>query len=92
MSERRVGFRDGFVLGKGNETYIIPAIGNYGITVAIPQLRSVTWILKWSFFSNPVCSHGTVENEWIQGNVVGCTLIGVSSGTTLDVEVVALGV
>ena len=93
MAERILGpFQDGHVLGRGRETYLLPAPGSYGITVSIPDLKAVTWILKWSFRSTPIVSHGTVENEWVAGNVVGCTLIGVTAGTTLRVDAVAIGV
>lgn len=89
---RFIDFKEGYILGKGTATYILPSSGNYGITVRVPDLKTVTWILNWEFHSDPVCSHGTVENEWIYGNVVGCTLIGVAAGTTLRVEAVAIGV
>lgn len=88
---RFIGFREGYILGRGFDTYVLPSAGSYAVTVAIPDLKQVAWILKWGFHTNPVCSHGTVENEGITGNVVGCTLVGVAAGTTLNVEVVAVG-
>jgi len=90
MSETFIHPR-GWLMGRGTQTLIAPSSGNYGVTVIVPDLKLIAWVLEWSFHSVPIVSHGTVENEKISGNVVGCTLLGVGGGTTLTVEVKAVG-
>jgi len=73
------------------------------LNVCIPDLRKIDYILQVQFTEDPcdlVGSNGTppygvvqAKNKVITGNVVGMTLTGVaySTGTTLTVEVIAIG-
>lgn len=70
---------------------ILPVAGNYAINVSIPDLKMVEIVLQYRFITDPIVSHGTVENELIIGNTIGFTLVGVGGGTTLTTTVVAIG-
>jgi len=84
--------RDGRVVAQGSTTLILPSAGTYSVVVRIPDLRLISWVLRYRFSTNPVCDPGSPVNEKITGNVVGFTLAGVGAATTLTVDVLAVGV
>lgn len=73
------------------------------LNVRVPDLRMIEYVLQVQFTEDPLnCTAGNgtppygvvqVKNKKITGNVVGMTLTGVaySAGTTLTVEVIAIG-
>jgi len=70
------------------------AAGCEAINVRVPDLRMIEYVLNVQFHCTPVdCSHPVYEavNKKITGNVVGMTIFGDANGTTLTVEVIAIG-
>lgn len=73
------------------------------LNVCVPDLRKIEYVLQVQFTEDPInCAAGNgnppygvlqAKNKKITGNVVGMTLTGVtySTGTTLLVEVIAIG-
>ena len=66
------------------------------LNVRVPDLRAIEYILNIQFTADPLdCTYPQYEavNKKITGNVVGMTIYGAaySTGTTLTVEVVAIG-
>jgi len=82
---------DGRTIASGSSTYVLGAAGNYAVVVTLPELRTIEAVLEWRLSTDPLTDPGTPTNEVITNNVVGCTLMGVGAGTTLRVEVKALG-
>jgi hypothetical protein len=65
--------------------------GNYAIVVTINAHRLTEKMIQYNPTTSPTTDPGTPTNCVITGNVVGFTLIGVGAGTTLNAEVVAIG-
>lgn len=82
---------DGQTIASGTSVYVFPAAGNYAIVVTIAEHRRTNRVFEWNLHTNPLCDPGSPTNVRISHNVVGCTLIGVGSGTTLTVEAIAVG-
>ena len=65
------------------------------ISVRVPDLRMIEYILNVQFHctSDIACNTPIYEavNKEITGNVVGMTIFGKEGGTTLTVEVIAIG-
>lgn len=66
------------------------------LNVRVPDLRAIEYVLNVQFDADPLnCTYPQYEavNKVITGNVVGMTIYGAaySSGTTLTVEVIAVG-
>lgn len=73
---------------------VVPAAGNYPVTVTISELRTVEKVLEVRVNTSPTTDGGTRTGEKLVGvghNVVGYTLIGVGRGTTLNIETTVLG-
>jgi len=88
----RATLYDGRTIASVKTTILAPAAGNYTFTVTVPQLRLVETILEYRINTTPVTDPGSPTNESISGNVVTVAIIGVGAGTTLSIEVTALGV
>lgn len=82
---------DGQTICSGTSVYVLPQAGNYAIRVTITEHRHTVRVLEWNLHTNPLCDPGTPTNVRISANVIGCTLIGVGSGTTLTCEAIAVG-
>jgi len=89
--------RPGKVIAMGKADFYIDteqagtAIG--GLNVRVPDLRMIEYVLQIQFYSNPavyIMSHAPI-NKKISGNVVGMSIYYVTAGTTLTIEVVAIG-
>lgn len=80
------------IIAVGKTTVIAPSAGSYAITITVPDLRKVEYVLNYKFTTDPICDPGTPVNEKIVGNVVGFTIVGVGAGTTLTAEILAVGV
>jgi len=84
--------KDGRVIASGSATYTVPiGGGNQPVAVTISELRKVEYVMQYKFTTDPLVDPGTPVNEKIVDNAVGCTIAGVAAGTTLTVEVIALG-
>lgn len=63
---------------------------NTAINIRVPDLKMIEYVLQVQFITDPniVC---TAVDKSIAGNVVGMTLATPDVGTTLTVEVIAIG-
>lgn len=84
-------FQEGRLIGSGVTTVVLPEGGSYGITVRVPDLRYIEFVVHYEFLTDPATDPGTPVNRGIRGNVVGFTLVGVGKGTTLTVMVLCVG-
>jgi len=89
--------RPGKVIAMGKASFEVTAqeagaqLG--GINVRVPDLRMIEYVLQIQFYTSPfanILSHAPM-NKKISGNVVGMSIYYVTAGTTLTVEVVAIG-
>lgn len=87
-----VSLKDGRVLATNSTTSVFSEAGDYPITITVPDLKQVEYVLQYKFTTDPTVDPGTPVNERIVGNVVGVTLVGVGAGTTLTAEVVVIGI
>lgn len=72
------------------------ADGCVALNVRVPDLRAIDYVLHVQFSMSPLsCAQPVYEavNKRITGNVVGMTIFGAfnATGTTLTVEVIAVG-
>lgn len=82
---------DGQTIASSTRVYVLPQAGNYAIVLTISEHRVTNRVFEWNLHTNPTCDPGSPTNVKITNNIVGCTLIGIGSGTTLTVEVIAVG-
>ena len=89
--------RDGRVIAQGQGDYYIVDndIGQQlgGLNVRVPDLRRIDYVLNVQFYTTPltnILSHAPM-NKKISGNVVGMSLYYIVAGTTLTIEVIAVG-
>ena len=83
--------QDGKVIAKARSWQVL-ASGTSNITCAIPDLRYVETVLNVEFYSSPDTNvAGGYMDKKITGNVVGMTIYGLTAGTTLSWEIVAVG-
>ena len=79
-------------IGKNSTIVTVPlGGGDQPIVVTIGTLSIVEHTLQYNITTNPQVDHGTLGGEKITGNIVGATLYGVPTGTTLNIEVIAVG-
>jgi hypothetical protein len=83
---------DGRTIAKGSSTTVFDTGGDYAITVTINTHRVTEKVIQYNLTLDPECYPGEILNCVITGNVVGFTLYGLDEGTTLTVEVVAIGI
>jgi len=83
--------QDGKVIAK-SRTWEVLGSGNNNIVATIPDLRYIETVLNVEFYSDPDTNvEGGYMDKKITGNVVGMTIYGLTAGTTLSWEVVAVG-
>jgi len=80
------------VIVQGSTTIYPTGAGNYAVNVRFPDLKHVERVLELQFTTAPICDPGSPVNKVYSGNIVGFTLVGVATGTTLTVNAVAVGV
>ena len=82
---------DGRTVAKGVTTQAV--IWDAYVTVTVPNLNFIEEVLniQWHTEGPPV-KYVDLGNKNIVGNVVGITVSGVGDGTTLTLEVIAIGV
>jgi len=83
--------RDGRIIAKATRSMVVSA-GNVNFVIRVPDLKYIETVLNVEFYSDPdtYIESGYMDKK-ITGNVVGMTIYGVHAGTTLTVEVVAIG-
>lgn len=82
---------DGQCIALGRYCSVV-ASGDNAILVRLPDLREVETILNVEIYTDPATyADGWYSNKQITGNVVGVTIWQINAGTTLTVEVVAVG-
>jgi len=79
------------VYGSGSSTHIFGSSGDYAVTVTIAGFTNIVRVLGWNISTNPPCDPGSPINMVVTKNVVGCTLVGVGAGTTLTIQMQAVG-
>ena len=84
-------FQEGRIIASGFTTVVLPSEGSYGITVRVPDLRYIEFVIHYEFLTDPATDPGTPVNRGIHGNIVGFTLVGVGKGTTLTAMVLCVG-
>ena len=82
---------DGQVIARSRMWQVL-ASGDSNVVITVPDLRLIRAVLDVQFWSLPDTSvkEGYMDKR-IHGNVVGMTIYEVEAGTTLIVEVIALG-
>jgi hypothetical protein len=83
--------RDGRVMALGRFTGVVPQGGNVNIVVRVPDLKYVETVIQVEFYTNPDTDATWWGDKKITGNLVGLTLYGLRTGTTLTTEIVAIG-
>jgi len=83
--------KDGKVIAKATRSAVVSA-GNVNFVIRVPDLKYIDTVLNVEFYTDPdtYIESGYADKK-ISGNVVGMTIYGVHAGTTLTVEVVAVG-
>lgn len=81
---------DGRTIAKGVTTEIVYSLGY--LTVIVPNLRYIEEVLNIQWHTDPPVNYCDVGNKTVTGNVVGLTISGVAEGTTLTLEIIAIGV
>lgn len=82
---------DGQVIARSRMWQVLGS-GDSAVVVTVPDLRMIRAVLDVQFYSDPDTSvqEGYMDKK-IYGNTVGMTIYELEAGTTLIVEVVALG-
>lgn len=82
---------DGRTMAKGITT--VPVVFPQTVTVTVPHLRYIEEIINWQWKTEgPTVNYIDLGNKHIEGNVVGITVSGDGTGTTLTLEVLAIGI
>lgn len=83
--------QDGRTLAKGVTT--VAVIWDAVVEVTIPHLRYIEEIIniQWNTQGPPV-DYVDLGNKTVVGNVVGITVTGAGTGTTLTLEILAIGI
>jgi hypothetical protein len=90
---------DGRTVAKGVRTYTVPiGGGNLHAIVTVPNLTWIEEVIEVQWYAVPptAVAGGHQQKEippsGYPGNVVGMTLYDIIAGTTLTVEVIAIGI
>jgi len=85
---------DGRTIAKGVRTYTIPIGGaTLHAEITVPNLTYIEEILEVQWWTNPpIAFAGSHQQKEIEGNVVGMTIYDITSGTTITLEVIAIGI
>ena len=81
---------DGRTVAKGVTVELIGVLAY--VTVTVPNLNFIEEVLNIQWHTDPPVNYVDLGNKNISGNVVGITVSGDADGTTLTLEVIALGV
>ena len=81
---------EGRTVAKGVTVELIGALAH--VTVTIPNLNFIEEVLNIQWHTDPPINYVDLGNKDISGNVVGITVSGTADGTTLTLEVIAIGV
>ena len=81
---------DGRTVAKGVTTQ--PVIWDAYVTVTVPNLNFIEEVLNIQWHTDPPVDYVDLGNKNISGNVVGITVTGPETGTTLTLEIIAIGV
>ncbi|GAG54994.1 unnamed protein product [marine sediment metagenome] len=81
---------EGRTVAKGVTTELIGALAY--VTVTVPNLNFIEEVLNIQWHTDPPIDFCDVGNKNISGNVVGVTISGTETGTTLSLEIIAIGV
>jgi len=81
---------EGRTMAKGVTTELIYALAH--VTVTIPNLNFIEEVLNVQWHTDPPVDYVDLGNKDISGNVVGITVSGTADGTTLTLEIIAIGV
>ena len=81
---------DGRTVAKGVTVELIPVLAYVSVTV--PNLNFIEEIINIQWHTDPPVYDVDLGNKTITGNVVGITVSGPAGGTTLTLEVIAIGV
>lgn len=91
IHKRVASLYDGKLIALGRYCAVV-ASGDNAIIVRIPDLREVETVLNVEIYTDPATyADGWYSNKKYEGNWVGLTLWQINAGTTLTVEVVAVG-
>jgi hypothetical protein len=82
--------RDGRVMALGRYSEVVTS-GNHNVIVRVPDLKYVETVIQVEFYTNPDTDADWWGDKKITGNLVGLTVYGVTAGTTLTTEIVAIG-
>jgi hypothetical protein len=83
---------DGRTMAKGYTKQVVAA-GNVYMTVTIPNLVAIEEVIQFNFRYDPsTIATGPIGEMNIAGNVVGVTVYDILAGTTLTLEIIAIGV
>jgi len=83
---------DGRTVAKGVTTQLVVA-GDVYITVTVPNLNFIEEVLHIEVYTDPSCAiENGFGNKNIVENVVGITIAGLAEGTTITLEIIAIGV
>ncbi len=82
---------DGRTVAKG--VTVTPVVWMAYVTVTVPNLNFIEEVLNIQWHTEgPAVDYVDVGNKNIVGNVVGITVTGAGTGTTLTLEIIAIGV
>ena len=81
---------EGRTVAKGVTTEIIGTLAY--VTVTVPNLNFIEEILNIQWHTDPPVDYCDLGNKNISDNVVGITVSGTADGTTLTLEIIAIGV
>ena len=81
---------DGRTVAKGVTVELIGTLAY--VTVTVPNLNFIEEVLNIQWHTDPPVNYVDLGNKNISGNVVGITVSGDADGTTLTLEVIAIGV
>lgn len=82
---------DGRVTAMGRNYVVDSDGGTTSLNVRVPGLREIEYVTHVQITTIPLAGHFGVLNKKITGNVVGMTIHTLSTGTTVFVEVQAIG-
>lgn len=85
--------RDGRVVARGYAEYVVDPGVQLAVDVRVADLRMIEYVLQVEFYTRPhanISTHAPM-NKYIRGNVVGMSIYYILAGTTLGIEVIAIG-
>ena len=81
----------GRIMAMGKDVSTLSS-GDQNVVVYFPDLKEVEYLLNVSLSTNPQTDVQDVPGQAsINGNAVGITIFGITAGTTLTTEMIAIG-